>query len=524
MPNKETWKQVKEYVAIALTLGALGSQLKAEAAPPLDEPEGNKICLEGENKICIEKPKPVEIPNLGKIITVSGISEGEGERKIKVKQGIHSVESEEGIWGVAWHQLVARLVKTDEGEWYENVSQVCFTRVKEGESQAEAQVLMESLTPEEKVNLAQEISPMIYHDLRTDKAVYRDSIADELKPASLEVAVATEIGLSWSAHPFVVPHKEGFSIYFWGNGGPSKMPEIYRQDIFPEGRLGSSFVEVGNSQAWRKFYPAAVVDQEGNHLVFWEQDYEDRPGAFEIWAQGYDADGREMEDSFPISLMPYSQHPKAVLVGDKILATWAYPYIDEGRAQVELWGQYLTKQGELIGRSFPIFQDDKDQNGLHEMAVNSRGEVVVVRAANDGKIWGRLIEKNGGMGMIQMLAEEEGILMVGAHVAPFEKERFLVSGHKFQPWRYTEGQAFGLAVEVRSSARSGLEEQGVTSVDDAVRPFREKRLVASPVFLLSPETGQQFTSVSGGKEDSAFFAWESRERDGSAAILARSAW
>lgn len=520
--RREFLEWVVRGVTAGLVAGTLGSHVKAAPPPPLwsSEPLPSPTPWP---PIEIEKPKPVEIPRLGEIITVSGFSEGEGGRKIKEKRAIHSCESEEGIWGVAWHQLVARHVKTEEGEWYENFSQVCFTTVKEGETQPEAQILREWLVPEEKVEQTQEIFQRVYHDLRLDKGIYRDSASGKvIELDGPEVGTASELGIGWSASPVVVPYKKGFRVYYWASRSElSEMPRIYCQDILPEGRLANPLIEVGNSQAWRKLYPSALVDEQGNHYVFWEQDYEKQPGAFEIWAQRYDSEGKESGDSIPVSLEPYSQHPKAVLAGDKILVVWEYPYIDESnRAQIELRGQYLAKNGELIGGPFPVLQDGKDQNGLHDLAVNSQGEVVVVRAASDGKVWGRLIGKNGEMNPIQQLAAEEGMLMVGADAASFGEGRFLVSGHKFRPWESLLSQAFGVVVEVRSSARRVLdEEQGVIEIGGPVRFFGEKRLVVSSPFLLSPEIGQQFTSVSGGR-DSAFFAWEdgydrTRNPDGS---------
>jgi len=518
---------VPPLLAVALGMTFEGETSTAAAPPPpiLPEPRPTPIPK--------EKEKPVEIPKLGETIIVSDFSEGEGGRKIKEKRAIDSCEGEEGIWGIVWHQLVAKRVETEEGSWYENFSQVCVTTVKETETQevetqTEVQVLAEWPVGKEKGEQAQEISPRFYHDLRSNKAVFRDSISEELvELTDSEVAATMELGLGWSEHPVVVPNGEEFSVYYGASRNElSEMPRIYRQNISPEGRLAGVPVEVGNSEALRELYPSVVV-VDGNHFVFWEQDYEKCPGAFEIWMKIYDFEGRELSNTVPVSLMPYSQHPKAVLLKDKILVTYEYPYIDDsGRPQVEIWGQYLTRQGKLLDGAFPLVQDGKDQNGVYDIAVNERGEAVLVWPASDGEIWGELIEEEG-LGPIQKLAEEEGKLMVQARVAAFDGNRFLISAHKFRPWEYLDGEAFGLVVEARNSARSVLEELPATKVGlPVIPPSREKRLVASEVFSLSGKIGEQFTSVSGGK-DSALFAWEdgyhrTRNPNGSR-ILARFA-
>ncbi|MBM4402450.1 MAG: hypothetical protein FJ044_04360, partial [Candidatus Cloacimonetes bacterium] len=168
--------------------------------------------------------------------------------------------------------------------------------------------------------------------------VYRNL---EVQAGGMGLAAALETN-GWAGHPSVAwnPVSENYLVTFWSN--TEGLPRIYAWEVSTGGNLGVANMRIGDDgkDVYRQFYPSVAVTADGRYLVVWEQDRYEKPGAFQVFGQWLSPEGQLVGESFQISTGTYEQHPKLVWVAQRnaFLVVYMYPYMDYDGFHVEIRG------------------------------------------------------------------------------------------------------------------------------------------------------------------------------------------
>jgi PKD repeat protein len=168
---------------------------------------------------------------------------------------------------------------------------------------------------------------------------------------SIHTAVDTISGFSVPDVSVAVAHNwvENVFLVVWANSGAV----IEGQILNAEGAKNGSVISIADTSGGR-FDPDVAYDPEsGNFVVVWT---DTRNANEEIWSQLVEADGNLSGNNFAIADAPANNSAYPAVAVDAENHRVLVVFLDDRNGANEVWGQFLSGDGTLIGISSDNFQ------------------------------------------------------------------------------------------------------------------------------------------------------------------------
>lgn len=180
-------------------------------------------------------------------------------------------------------------------------------------------------------------------------------------------------------------------LVVWKDGrNPATEPDVYAQLVGKNGNLiGAEFAICDEAKVqWHQ----AIAPDGSNYLVVWE-DY--RNGSYDIYGQFIDKNGNLIGGNFAIcNEGSHQTEPAITYGGDRYLVVWE----DYRHGHYAIYGQFVSVEGELIGENIPISTQGSGQD-YPAVSFDGTHYLVVWRDYRNGNydIYGQFLVASGNL-------------------------------------------------------------------------------------------------------------------------------